>query len=35
MIIDQIRIKTIEKAVLDKVDKGVHNLLLKWREKYE
>lgn len=33
VIIDQIRIKIAEEAVLDKVDKGVHNLLLKLEKK--
>lgn len=33
VIIDQIRIRTVEKTVLDKIDKGVHNLFFILEEK--
>lgn len=35
VIIDQIRIRTLERAVLDKAENKVHNLLINWREKHK
>lgn len=35
VMIDQVRIRTVEKVLLDKVDTGVQKLLYNWREKHE